>query len=340
MIRKPNLTKTIHLSGISQFTIENREWTDRLVLDGRMDIARIQDDQAGGLGVFACAGVRQLVPEACLSLFALVGESELGQAHEAVDHLRLTEPCLCQVRGKRTNRSRVMMDARGSRQIARLRAEIDLSADLDPVSSRRLKSQIARSGAVLLGRMSPELTAELLQWGHTTSTYLGLCPGRDQYEALADLRPHALFMNLDEAREVTGTAGAEPGPVFEGFVKRTAASHLTVMTTGPGPVFVHHRPTGIRLSVWPAPASASPVSFPMSVGCGDVLAGMSTYLLGAAGPLAAASVVSEIVAAAQAAASAHYYHDRPSRERARLAYLVARGAIERGAAVPAATAVA
>src|SRR4051812_38000058 len=117
------LEKELELVAVSLFTKDYREYLDCLPNDGRANRLFHEDDQPRGLCSFACAAARHIAPRAELALCSTVGETDQGEAHDALDTLRLQRVELFAVAKKRTNRSRVSMTPGGERQIVRLEGD-------------------------------------------------------------------------------------------------------------------------------------------------------------------------------------------------------------------------
>jgi len=311
------LEKPFDLVAVSLFTRDDREYLDCLPSDGRANRLMHEDDQPGGLCSFVGQGARNVAPQAKLALCSTVGEADQGAVHDALDALRFQRIELFAVANKRTNHSRVSMTPSGERQIVRLEREraVNFDEDLNANAYRRLRAVISQSKTVVLGHLPSDLTAGLIDWARHIGTLAVLCPGKSQFDTLGDLRTHALILNTDEARTVTGSTSDSTKTVFSELNRHVQAEQAVIMTTGGGPVFVADRKGG---NDWIVPPRPAPVmakgQFVLPVGCGDVLAGVVGLALGQPRRLVQNELLYDAIVLGQAAATAHYYRDSASRE--------------------------
>ena len=247
----------------------------------------------------------------------LVGQHDQQIAWQAVDELGSWPHHLIPVAGKYTNRARVLLSPNGERLIERMRNDIR-DTDLTKEARDNLLRTAASSRAMVLRSNDVAESRRLLETLRQCGTYTALCPSDLQREHLGELEPDAAFVNLQEAAGNGHPHGSASG-VFQRFVKGVAARHLVVMTTGPGPVYVFDRSQSQQIVV---PPVALPESngFLWSVGCGDVFAGVMTYLMGQAERPVSGKLIRATVRLAQTAVGVHMTGNAEARERLQRSY--------------------
>jgi sugar/nucleoside kinase (ribokinase family) len=306
-----NLRKPFDLAALSTFTIETIDQVDGLPRDGRANLLQELPDQPGGLAYHSLHGIRSFDQDAELAHGGLVGSDDQEWALSLVRHLGAHNHLL-PVPGKRTNRSQVLLGPEDEKLIMRRQQAIHFAQDLDRQQRRRFLGMISQSRACLLGNLPLELTGELIDFGRHVGTYISLGAGGSQLGHLANLKPHALFLNFPDAQQATGLYSDDGTAVFARLLEVVGAEHVVVMTGGRSrPVHVAERLSRLQWTLDPVDVSdlRGRNGFLNPLGAGDTLAGAATLLLGRHRRLLTGETVLEAVRFAQEVAVAHVTGD-------------------------------
>lgn len=298
---------TLDFASISSFVIEDVEYVDGVVPDGRANRLAHRAPGPGGMAWYAIEGIRRFDTAAAVALAGLIGGLDARQALRAVRPLRCNTRWLFPVAGKRTNRSLVVAD-QTQRLIVRKEQQIDVSTDLNPFTREALGNLVRQARSCLLGNLPGDLTREWIAAGNDAGTYVALGPGSRQWVDLETYQPMALCLNFEEAQQVTGLGGRPPHVVFDSLVGRCGARHTVVMTGGgTHPTHVADLITGRNWQLAPIPLDTirDRKAQANCLGTGDVMAGVVTFLLGLPPELPTGEDLFEIVRFGQDVALAH-----------------------------------
>lgn len=326
-----NLTKRLDLCVISSFSLESVDFVDVLSFDGRSNLIEERPEQPGGMGAYATTGVRMFDADAVVAPGGLIGADDADRVCQLTRRIGAEPRYLVAVPGKRTNRSSVILGVGDQKLIIRRTQPISFDHDLTGERRRLLLGLVAQSRACLVGNLPVEFTEQLIEFGRKVGTYVALGAGKKQLSWLSKMRPHALFLNLDEARRATGLRSDDPEQVFEGLLNVAGTEHMVVMTGGGSrPIRVADRRTGVRWTIDPVEMRRVPETngHLYTLGAGDVLAGVVTMLLGARRSLITGEVVREIVRFGQDVAAAHVSQSAWAAKQVRARYAEMRALIE------------
>jgi sugar/nucleoside kinase (ribokinase family) len=183
---------------------------------------------------------------------------------------------------------------------------------------------VRQAKSCLLGNLPVDLTEQWITAGNDAGTYMALGPGSRQWRKLEEFQPHALYMNFEEAQQVTGLEDEEPEAVFSTLVERCQARHAIVMTGGGvQPTHVADLITGQNEQIAPVSLTTIPDRrVPANcLGTGDVMAGTVTFLLGLQEELLAGEDLFEVVRFGQDLALLHLTESEAWAERVREQYV-------------------